>query len=326
VLIVAIGLFPIWVRSPLPVESTDERAILTMTALDVPELDSDRVRAVGAWRLESPNHFFGSYSALASLGDGTLLAASDSGTRLRFTPPGNTGPGPEFGQFSEPRFGEKRYADIEALTRNAATGQVWAAFEQSNHIERYDAALRSQARAEPAAMRDWWSNSGPEAMVRLSDGRFVVLAESGEGWFGGDMPGVLFAGDPVEGAAEVGFRFVPPAGFRPVDMALLPGGKVLILLRRVVWGVPPRFAGKLVLADPATIREGVAWRGEVVADLRAPLPSDNYEGLAVEAEPGRGTALWLISDDNRTQFQRTLLLKLARRDNEKARGTTRAPR
>ena len=89
-----VGLFPIWVRSSEPFDSSDERAILDMTPLEVADYASGRVEALGAWRLESPNRFFGSYSALVSLGDGTLLAASDSGWRLRFTPPGNTGPGP----------------------------------------------------------------------------------------------------------------------------------------------------------------------------------------------------------------------------------------
>ena len=49
-----------------------------------------------------------------------------------------------------------------------------------------------------------------------------------------------------------------------------------------------------------------------VAWLSRPLPSDNYEGLAIvpEAQSDR-VALWLISDDNSSAFQRTLLLRLS---------------
>lgn len=324
-LAVIAGLLPVWVRWPKPPEPAVQPQVLSLTPLRLPMADLGELRALGAWRLESPNGHFGSYSALAALGDGTLLAASDSGRRLRFTPPGRYGPRPKFDHFAAPEFGAKQTADIEALTRDPATGQIWAAFEYSNRIERFDRALKSQGSARPAAMRRWRSNSGPEAMVRLADGRFVVLAEASPRWFANDVPAVLFAGDPVESGEAVEFRYRPPAGFRPVDMALLPDGKALILLREVLWGVPPGFAGKLVLADPAAIRAGRTWIGKVIADLRAPLPSDNYEGLAVEPAPGGGVTLWLISDDNNVTFQDTLLLKLEWA-NEKARGTSRAPR
>ena len=102
-------------------------------------------------------------------------------------------------------------------------------------------------------------------------------------------------------------------------MAPLPGGRVLILLRTVYWRLPPRFEGKLVIADPARIRQGKRWSGEVVADLAEPLPVDNYEGLAVEPANDGSAVVWLISDDNTARFQRTLLLKLEWPDNETAR-------
>jgi hypothetical protein len=108
-------------------------------------------------------------------------------------------------------------------------------------------------------------------------------------------------------------------------MAQLPDGRVLILLRKVDWGIPPAFSGKLMIADPSTIRQGERWRAEPVAELEEPLPTDNYEGLAVDSDERGGVVLWLISDDNRARFQRTLLLKLLWRLNEKARGSSRAP-
>lgn len=324
-LIVIAGLLPVWVRWPKPTEPASQPQVLSMTPLRLPAADLGELRALGAWRLQSPNSQFGSYSALVALDDGMLLAASDSGRRLRFTPPGRRGPGPKFDYFAAPEFGAKLTADIEALTRDPVTGRVWAAFEYGNRIERFGRAFELEGSVRPVAMRRWRSNSGPEAMVRLADGRFVVLAEANPRWFAADVPAVLFAGDPVDGAKAIAFRYRPPAGFRPVDMALLPSGKVLILLREVLWGVPPRFAGKLVLAEPAAIRAGGTWRGEVIADLRAPLPSDNFEGLAVEPAPGGGVTLWLISDDNNVTFQDTLLLKLEWA-NEKARGASRAPR
>ena len=325
--IVALGLAPVTcVHDPGPPGPLDERPILTFAELPVRDRDLGEVRVAGAWRLDSPNHHFGSYSALVSLDDGTLLAASDRGRNLRFSPPGNARLAPQYDYFSLSGSGRKSLYDIEAVTRDARTGQVWAAYERSNTIERYSAALRSEARAQPAAMQGWRGNSGAEAMVRLADGRFIVLAEVNPRWFSDDVPGLLFAGDPVAGAAPISFGFRPPEGFRPVDMALLPNGRVLILVRDVVWPMPPRFAGKLVLADPSAIRAGEAWSGTVIADFDDRVPCDNYEGLAVVPAPGGGLVLWLISDDNSIRLQRTLLLKLLWNPNEKARGASRAPR
>jgi len=309
----------------MPPELRDERPILEITTLTLPHVDLGPVRAIGAWQLDSPNRHFGSYSALVPLGDGTLLAAADTGKRLRFTPPGRTGPGPKFDYFADVDFADKSAYDVEALARDPANGRIWASYENKNQIARFDAQFHSLGFVRPPSMRRWRSNSGPEAMARLADGRFVVLAETGLGWFGKEGPGLLFPSDPVDGAVPVEFRFRPPEGYNPCDMAALPDGRVLILLRKIVWGVPPGFAGKLMVADPATIRPGEEWRAEPLADLRAPLPMDNYEGLAVELMPDGELTLWLISDDNSALYQRTLLLELLWRPNEKARGISRAP-
>jgi hypothetical protein len=203
---------------------------------------------------------------------------------------------------------------------------MWGTYENTNFIERYDADFIPEGRVRPPEMRRWPSNSGPEAMVRLADGRFIVLSEASPRWFDDDLPALLFPGDPVDGARPEPFRYAPPDGYRPVDMAEIPDGRVLILLRAVRWGVPPRFESKLVVADPADIRRSGRWSGREIAHVGEPLPTDNYEGVAVEpADDGR-LVLWLISDNNKSRFQRTLLLKLLWRPDEKARGKARAPR
>jgi hypothetical protein len=122
-------------------------------------------------------------------------------------------------------------------------------------------------------------------------------------------PGLLFAGDPVEGAKAIGFRFVPPKGFMPTDMAALPDGRVLILLRGLGFGLPP-FSAQLVVADPSEIRSGEEWPWTPFAEISPPLPRDNYEGLAIAATPDGGADIWIISDDNNAAFQRTLLIRL----------------
>jgi len=324
-LLVALGLAPgTWWRSPVP--AADERQIVSFTPLPLPEVDLGPLRLAGAWQLRSANAHFGSYSALTALGDGTLLAASDRGRMLRFSAPGARPSPVRLDVFAGRAQRDKRQVDLESLARDPATGRIWAGFEVDNRIERYEAGFRRRATVRPQAMRDWRGWFGAEAMVRLADGRFIVLAEGAARWFGSAMPGLLFPSDPVAGATPERFVFVPPDGFRPVDLASLPDGRVLILLRNAGWGIVPAFSGKLMLADPAAIRAGQPWRAQLVADLVAPLPTDNYEGLAVEPDGRGGAVLWLISDDNQMTLQRTLLLKLVWPANAKARGNARAPR
>ena len=46
------------------------------------------------------------------------------------------------------------------------------------------------------------------------------------------------------------------------------------------------------------------------AKLKKPLPVDNYEGIAIGKAPSGQTRIWLISDDNFSNSQRTQLLAL----------------
>jgi hypothetical protein len=274
-------------------------------------------RLDGVWSLTGANSAFGSYSALAAWPEGRLLAIGDNGAYLVFSPPGGDWRPPQGG----PLFPALAYTkqDVEAVTRDPVSGAYWAALEGDNSIIRFDAALRKQATRQPAPMRDWPENSGPEAMTRLSDGRFIVLAEAFDGLLEFRRhPAVLFAGDPTKPGKAVQFTFAGAPGFAPTDVAELPDGRVLILMRRLIWPLPLRFQGRILIADPATIRAGQVWRATTVAMLEAPLPVDNFEGLAIEprgdakrAAADAGVTVWLISDHNNAATQRTLLWKLA---------------
>ncbi|OCC23951.1 hypothetical protein MB02_09050 [Croceicoccus estronivorus] len=298
-----------WWRSPLPSADSDPR--VTFAALPLPDRPAfgPGLSLEGVWVLRGEGDDFGGYSALVSLGNGNLLSASDRGRYLRFADPSRGEPQPRMGWFLMKPNEDKREADCESLTRDPATGTLWASYEHSNAIVRADTRGRRQRTVRPAAMRDWPSNGGPEAMLRLADGRFLVLSESREGWFARIGPALLFPSDPAEGAKPVTFHFQPPSGYRPTDLGQLPDGRILVLVRAMQF-VPPGFSAKILIADPADIREGETWEGKIIADLAAPLPEDNYEGLAVEPADDGSATVWVISDDNRTSFQRTILLKL----------------
>ncbi|MEL7447430.1 MAG: esterase-like activity of phytase family protein [Pseudomonadota bacterium] len=313
-LAVAVGLAPgTWVRTETTTRDYD--APLRLKALDIDGAGQGGMMLTGAWHLTSANDHLGGYSALIELPDGNLLAGSDRG-RLLAIPLKDGRPDASSARFSFlPGRGEKKreLVDLEALTIDPATGAIWAAYESSNAIERLG-ANDAEGRRRPGEMRGWASNSGPETMVRLPDGRFLVLAEGPEEAGRTNRPGYLFDRDPVdENAQSTAFRITTPRKFAPVDATLLPDGDVLILLRRVEYAFPVNFYTKIMRADPSQIEEGGEWTGEVVMELSDPALFDNFEGIEfVPDEAGSDSgSVYLISDDNVSAFQRTLMLRFA---------------
>lgn len=304
-----------WLRQRLP--RPNEAQVLRLVPVDLPPraalaANLGPFALEGAWRLESPHLHFGSYSALAVLGGGRLLALSDRGQALRFAAPGAPPLPPRFTPILPGQTGSKEMQDAEAATYDSATGRLWIAWEFNNMITRQSDVPGEPERVHPRAMRDWGGNSGPEAMVRLADGRFIVLREGFDGQFDDVRHrGVLFSGDPLDGARETRFTFSGPAGFSPVDLAPLPDGRVLLLMRRLVWPFPARFAGRILVADPAAIRAGGVWQGRQAALLTSSLGVDNFEGMAIEPGAGGRITVWLIADDNDAVLQRALLWKLS---------------
>jgi len=321
-LILAVGLAPgiVWRNGPPP---PDHSQSVQAIALPLPTGGDTRIGRqggpvlTGAWQLVSPNSGFESYSALLALDGGkTLLAISDRGQFARFAAPGETVgridlKPVELGAVLPGSDAFKPLQDMEAATRDPVSGRIWLGLEGRNAILRLKPDLSDPEFAYPPAMQGWASNSGPESLVRLADGRFLTLSEGGILRDGDFKEALLFDRDPLEGGDPLRFTLRPPSGFAPTDAAQLPDGRVIILLRGFEMGLPPRFTTRLLLADPATIRAGEAWQWEDIGGLGAAIPHENYEGLAVSGgEDGGPVTLWLLSDDNGATFiQRTLLLR-----------------
>ncbi|WP_379548540.1 esterase-like activity of phytase family protein [Qipengyuania sp. DSG2-2] len=307
---VALALAPgTWVRSPRPAAVLDAGLVATRVPVDQSRIGALEVRAV--WKLSSRHSLFGGYSGLVALPGGDLLSGSDKGAALRITLADGAPVAGRMTPFGgQDPLDDKISIDLEALTIDPASGRVWAAYEYLNTIVRYADEVSAGDAAEPEALEDWPANKGPESLVRLPDGRFIVLAEGSEAWDEENRNGLLFEGDPVDGAKATAFDFRGPAGFRPTDMAALPDGRVLILMRTYTFSLPPTFLARLVVADPADISEDGVWRGTEIARFQPPLPTDNFEGLAVMGDSFPVT-LWMISDDNTAKFQNTLLMELA---------------
>lgn len=267
------------------------------------------VRVAGAWELRSDDRRFFGYSALVVSAEGRLRAYSDSSRWLEFDPPDRpTVRPPKFG--AVPGYEAIGHNDLESATWDPASGLTWLGFEHINTLRRTGPGPEDAISVRPAAMAGFRENGGAESLVRLPDGRFVVLAESAHWHHPRRRAGLLFANDPVVDARATRFAFMPPVGSSPTDAAALPDGRVLILTRGLSAGRWPPFRSKLLVADSADLRAGEAWKWQELADLSGLVPPENYEGLAIEPRRG-GFALWLISDANRSVLlQRTLVVKL----------------
>lgn len=307
-----------WIRPPA--QDTPERRLPPLARLVAERVPLDENaparRRVGAltyvegYRLSSRDIRFGGISAM-HIEDGRVLALSDAGTAFRFPLP--RGPGAlQVGIERLPRgpgTGERK-GDRDAESLVVDRGRAWIGFEGRNSVWRYGAQdWRFEGAAAPDAMREWPSNGGSEAMVRLADGRFLVFSEGDGDEATSEV--LLFPRDPtLPGTRPVALRYRPPAEYRITDAAVLPDGRLVFLNRRAT--LMDGFSAMLTItAAPPQLRAGRVLEGRVLAALEAPLTVDNMEALSVTREGGR-TMLWIASDDNLNPLlQETLLLKFA---------------
>ena len=300
-----------WTVSRTP--TLDRSHAITATRIVIPQRRVGQVTVEEAWRLTSPNSFFGSYSAMAVTPDRRFTLVSDAGMVARLTL-SSTGVVSDASIRELPlRPGTERrktLMDSESLTVDPATGQMWVGFEYDTRIARYAPDLsRFEGETRPPALRHWPRGRGPEAMTRLPDGRLLVFAEKPpEG--AERFNAVLFPVDPVAHTRTPSTAFDYDRADRGpvVDASALPDGRVLILHRRFsLWD---HWDCILVVADSAAIRPGRPWQGREIARFAAPGLVDNFEGIAARADPRGGYTLWMVSDDNRMVWQETLLLRM----------------
>ena len=313
-LLLAAPLLATIVRPPPSDPGLDRPADAVLTAVPVPLDEDDPARRrlgplvfLRGWNLSASDRRFGGISAMQIEGD-RVTAISDAGTLFSFRLPRAAGQGPlRVEPLPRAPGTDKRSYDTEALQLGG--DRVWIAFERGNAIARYRRGhWQPEAVGRPRPMRRWLRNSGPEALVRLSDGRFLVFSEGGR--LGPRLsPVVLFDGDPADpGTRAHALRYRRPDGYRVTDAALLPDGRLLVLNRSFT--LLSGFTAKLVLVEMDRLDEGAVLEGREIADFRPPLTVDNLEALAVSTEDGR-TRVSLASDDNFMGMQRTLLLEFA---------------
>ncbi|MES2493821.1 MAG: esterase-like activity of phytase family protein [Pseudomonadota bacterium] len=282
-------------------------------------------RPRGAWQLISNDIRFGGYSALIPREPGRLLAISDRGAWLEFAEPAMGVAAKSRDHAMDHVLPNRKewtsITDSEAATSDSDFGgagsRIWISWEDRRAISRFTATRETpwadEGRTFPKPIGKWSAQFGAEAMVRLNSGRFIVVSEAfAPRSYERRHQTLLFDGDPAGTGPVRALRgaLVADEGYRPTDLARLPDGRVLVLLRQLVWPLPMRFSCRIAIADPEDLRRTGRWHAQTLARLDPPLPADNYEALAVRPRRDGKLDVWVMSDDNRNSTQRSLLLKL----------------
>jgi hypothetical protein len=296
-------------------EPTAATLVATPVPLDASDPAVNRVGAltyVGGLQLSVPStSLFGGLSGLETTGSGALsnlelTAVSDAGDRFTFNVDASsglrlagdgqlrTGPLTEDGQ---PVGGGKINADAEDITQ-LDDGSLAVSFERRHRILRYTLDGRDAPMASPKVSLA--ENEGFEAIAELPLSGRKVLAVGVE-------DGRLFFCDVAPtGACQLILKSTPGFGYKLTALDHLPGTADLIATYRY-WN--PVQGSRAIIAWISTgVTGGKGPRVIPLARLAPPLTVDNMEGIAAVALPGRGWRLFVLSDDNFSDKQRTLLL------------------
>ena len=188
---------------------------------------------------------------------------------------------------------------------------VYIGLERANEILRYDFSKGfTRARGEviptPPALRKLPRNKGLEGLVMVPKGMplagtLIAFSERGL-----DAEGNLIA-FLIGGKAPGQFSVRRNNDFDISDAVLLPSGELLILERKFSWlsGIGIRIR-RIPLK---TIAPGAVVDGPSIFDADLGNEVDNMEGIDAHVTPEGETVLTMISDDNFSMLQRTLLLQ-----------------
>ncbi len=202
--------------------------------------------------------------------------------------------------------------DAEAITpivRDGVTAAVRVGFENLTRVADFDLTEgRPSGAAREVNIPDWLTqlrtNSSLEAVCIASPnspvaGSTMLITE------GDQMPNGNIAAF-MRGYRDRGkFSIVKAEGLNPTDCAFLPDGDMLLLERGTgLLG----FVMQVRRIAAEDVKPGAAISGEIVLSASGGA-IDNMEGIAVHEGPDGETRITLVSDDNFSDWERTLLLE-----------------
>jgi hypothetical protein len=210
------------------------------------------------------------------------------------------------------RMKDTRYFDTEGMARKG--NSVFISVERTHDIVQFDFssegfAARGRLIEVPSEMKGLDANRGVEALGILPQespyaGSLIALAEraptaaaspNNPGWIIGPRSGRL-------SVRKIG-------AFDITDVNFLPCGDMLVLERRFT---PPFGVGFRLRRIPiGVVKPGAELDGEVLIEADMSHQIDNMEVLMVHRAADGRAILTLLSDDNFSFVQRTLVLRFA---------------
>lgn len=273
----------------------------------------------GGVELQSSHEAFGGFSGLwRSPEGGAIVAVTDAAQWLTATLTTANGRvagladatmAPVLGRDGRPLRRTRSY-DTEALAISGGVAHV--AIERSHEIMRFDwgkdgVRARGQAVAVPPEVKRLPRNKGLEGIAVAPPrtplaGALVAVAERAEWDEAAPTRGFILTG-PRRGVFEI----VRSGEYESTDLAFLPSGEMLLLERRfsILRGV----AARIRRFPAVAIAPGATVDGPVIFEADGAYQVDNMEGMALHRDPAGATIVTLISDNNFSVLQRTLLLE-----------------
>ncbi|MEM8852229.1 MAG: esterase-like activity of phytase family protein [Pseudomonadota bacterium] len=309
-----LGLALAWVGSVPPATASPEPIHVRTRTIERFDAGGDRFGRLefrGGLVLTGPRGF-GAISGLLTDGE-RFLAVSDTGDWLkgRMRLEGGRLKGLEdlvsarrLDRLGRP-ITNKRQGDAEGLT--AVAGAILVMVESLRILLAYpadgldvDFAATPREVAIPPAMATASRRQGVEGLATLPSGQVVAFVE-GRINTGDQIPAWRLGGDT--------FTVVRNGPWSITGADTLPGGDVVIVERRYEGGLDVGVRVRRLGAD-ALARGAGPFDGPVLLEAGFSAEIDNMEAIATDIVDGE-IILTLMSDDNRSFWQRTLMLRFA---------------
>lgn len=295
---------------------------------------------VAGYHLTSPDKRFGGLSGLALREDGGLLAVSDTGdfVWIDLAMDGATPIGARISAMLDEKgapFTNKSAADAEGLALNGDVALV--SFEGDHRVLAFDigrcgAAARGVAVASSGSMLEAFErqtlkvggNEGAEGLAVTPDWKLFAGLETRAGNASPLTSRALEAAPQFdlmigEGAAELVGLDILPAGEEGRDVRLFSlhrspnalASNVITIVETLLQAtldksnLPARMVSEM---DERSHQRYRVKSSRVLAEMNVFVTIDNFEGLAVRPLPEGGARLFVVSDDNFSVRQRTLLM------------------
>lgn len=295
---------PIPPRGPVPADSriAIEAAPVPLDPADPSRQEIDGFRYAGGLALTSSmtSRLHG-LSDLAVEADGGFVSPTDDGDIVtgrillaadgRLAGIGDVVLKPLLGAEGQPLQG-KGEGDAEGLTV-LADGSMLVSFEREHRIWAYGRDGKPTAATRPDAT--FAENDGMEGLAAapsVGDGAFWVGSEPGAIW----LCRLELACEAVPGLP------VPPVGYRLSSLTTGPDGELVILHHSFI----PAIGSRIILSVVSNPRGSKTVIGRLAMGPSTTV--DNFEGVAVVPRADGSWRIYLLSDDNFNDRQRTILL------------------